>query len=154
FAEALELDRFAACLEDKDETLAQTYFWTARLLRQTDAALRLLDQRRQRFADRSSQPARTLFWAHQQCERTPEGFAVLDAQLLLRPDDGELKLFAAQAHADHGNFDRADHLLRGAEGNCAKTAWLRTAAHVAQARGDLPAALALWQQVGVAEPTA
>jgi cellulose synthase operon protein C len=153
-ADALELDRFAACVDDKNEGMAQKYFFNARLSRQTEKAMHWLQKRCERYADRSSLPVRVLFWAYQLCERATEGFAVLDAQLMLRPDDGELKLFAAQAQADHGNYDRANYLLKGAEGHCPRMAWLRTAAHVAHGKGDLPGSLALWRQVLAGEPTA
>jgi tetratricopeptide (TPR) repeat protein len=152
FADALELDRFTACLDDKDEGLAQTYFWTARQLKQTETALDFLKKRFQRFGVRSGQPTRTLFWAYGELERMTEAFAVLDEGLKLRPNDGDLLLYTADAHTGHGNFEQAGSLLTAAEGHCPRPAWLRTAARLAESRGEPKAALELWRQVAAAEP--
>src|SRR5206468_9515074 len=105
FDEALELYRFAACLKDTDEKFVISYFLASRHLHQTQAALRFLASRFKRFGRCSSFPARTLFWAYDQAAQTAEALAVLKSALELRPDDGELLLFAADAQARHGNFD-------------------------------------------------
>src|SRR5439155_372728 len=81
-----------------DAGLAQAYFATARHLKKADEALAFLRARCGRLGALSGQPARTLFWACELCERAPEAFAALDAGLALRPGDGELLLFAADAH--------------------------------------------------------
>jgi cellulose synthase operon protein C len=154
FEEAMELYRFAACLGDKDEGLARCYFAAARHLRRQEETLRFLDRRFRRFGARSSQPARTLYQAYGECERTTEALAVLEDALKLRPDDGDLLLFAAGAHVERGEFDRAAELLARAEGRCPRAGWLRTSANLAAARGDLAGSLALWRQVVEAEPLA
>src|SRR5262249_39344147 len=74
--------------------------------------------------------------------------------LALRPDDGDLMLFAAGVHTGNGDFDRAAALLQAAEGRAARTAQLRAAAYLADARGEYTSALGLWQQVAAAEPVA
>src|SRR5207237_3359030 len=66
FEGALELYRFAACLEDKNEQLARDYFVAARYLKQTEAALLLLRNRCTRFGKLSGWTARTLSWAYGQ----------------------------------------------------------------------------------------
>jgi tetratricopeptide (TPR) repeat protein len=154
FEEALELYGFAACLDDKDEWLARTYYSTARYLKKTEETLAFLDRRFRRLGDRSSQPARTLYWGYSQAERMNEAFEALEQALRMRPDDGELILFAAQANSDNGRLERAGELLEQARGHCQHTSWLRTAANLASARGDLASALALWREVVAAEPLA
>jgi tetratricopeptide (TPR) repeat protein len=152
--EALELYRFAACLEDKNEAYAESYFVASRHLRQTAAALLFLRNRFRRFGKKSGWPARTLFWAYEQLERTTEAFQALDEALRLRPDDGDLLLFAAEAGARYGDFERAGRALREAEGKSHPAAWLRAAAPLAGTRGELKEALALWRKVVEAEPLA
>jgi tetratricopeptide (TPR) repeat protein len=154
FADALEVDRFAACLEDKDERLARTYFTTARGINKTEEPLRFLRSRFQRFGKKSSQPARTLSWALDELDRTTEAMTVLDEALKLRPEDGDLLLHAAEVHTNHGDFDRAANLLAAADGHTQRTRWRRAAANLASARGDLVAALDVWQDVLEAEPLA
>ncbi len=153
-AEAVELYRLAACLDDKDEGLARSYFLAARLLHHEDAAVAFLRGRFRRLGARSVWPARTLYWSLCQLERRREAFEVLDESLRLRPEDGELRLFAAEAHAAHGEFDRADERLESARGLCRRGDWLRTSALLAAVRGDLGGSLELWLQVLDGEPSA
>ena len=102
--DSFALYRVAACLDDKDEGLARAYFIAARLLRRTEETLRFLEARARRFAKQSSRPARTLYWALSLFERMPEAFEVLDQAHKVRPDDGDLLLFTAEAHIQHGDF--------------------------------------------------
>jgi tetratricopeptide (TPR) repeat protein len=151
---AFELYRFAACLGDKDETSARSYFLAARHLKQVDATLAFLRKRFVRFGAQSSQPACTLFWAYSLQERMLEAFAVLDQAIALRPDDGELLLFAAGAHSDHGQFAQASALLAQGQGKAPRTTWLRSAARLASAQGELQTALEHWRGVLAIEPLA
>jgi tetratricopeptide (TPR) repeat protein len=154
FEPALELYRWAACLEDKDEGLAQSYFQAARPLRQTDAALAFLRDRFTRFGDRSGQPARTLSWALSQLGDATAANDILDKALALRPDDGDLLLYAAQVYASSGNLERGATLLAAAEPRCRRTSWLRAAANLALFRSELAEALRLWRGVLEVEPLA
>jgi tetratricopeptide (TPR) repeat protein len=154
FADAAELYRFAACLDDKKEQYARTWFIASRQLKQTDSAIAHLSDRFRRFGARSSQPAMTLFWAYEQLDQISTSFEFLEAALKLRPDDGELLGFAADAYARWGKLDKAETLLASAEGKSHRAAWLRTAANTTAYRGDAPAALALWRQVLDLEPLA
>ena len=69
FGEALELYRFATCLNDKDEVLARSYWVAARHLHREDESLKFLEGRFRRYAARSAQPARTLYGALSQLAR-------------------------------------------------------------------------------------
>jgi tetratricopeptide (TPR) repeat protein len=152
--EAMELYRFAACVEDRNERYAQSYFIAARHLRQTAAALLFLRNRFRRFGKKSGWPARTLFWAYEQLDRAREALQVLEEALQLRPDDGELLLFASDVYDRYGPPEKAAAALQAAEGRSHRTAWLRAAAHQAGSRGELKKALELWRSVVEAEPLA
>ncbi|MHB1562003.1 MAG: tetratricopeptide repeat protein, partial [Isosphaeraceae bacterium] len=153
-AEAVELFRLAACFDAKDEGLARSYFHAARLLHRQAEAVAFLRGRSRRLGTRSAWPARTLYWSLCQLERRREAFEVLDESLRLRPEDGELRLFAAEAHAAHGEFDRAEERLESARGLSRRGDWLRASALLAAVRGDLGASLELWLQVLDSEPSA
>jgi cellulose synthase operon protein C len=152
--EAVELYRFAACLDDKDEGLAQTYFATARHIQREDDALQFLEGRARRYGTRSSRPARTLCWALTELERKPEALEVLEESLRLRHGDGELLTFAAEVHGARGEFDRAIARLDAAMGLCRRGDWLRSAAYLESLRGNLADSLNLWRQVLQIEPAA
>jgi tetratricopeptide (TPR) repeat protein len=152
--EALELFRFAACLDDKNEGLARAYFTAARHVHREAEALKFMADRCRRFGALSSQPARTLHEALSMLDDAAGASAVLDEALRLRPGDGELILFAAEADALAGELDRAAARLDEAKGLCRRGDWLRAAAGLASNRGDLAAALGLWREVLDAEPAA
>lgn len=152
--EAMELYRFAACIEDRNERYAQAYFLAARHLRQTAAALLFLRNRFRRFGRKSGWPGRTLFWAYEQLDRSREALAVLEEARALRPDDGDLLLFASDVYDRYGPPEKAGEALKAAEGRSHRTSWLRAAAHQAGVRGDARRALDLWRQVAEAEPLA
>jgi tetratricopeptide (TPR) repeat protein len=152
--EALMLYRFAACLDDKDESRAKAYFVASRNCRQTQRALDLLKDRFDRFGTRSGWPPRTLCWAYEQLEQVGKVFQVLDQAMQLRPDDGDLLLSAADLYGRYGRKARADELLRQAADASHRTSWLRTAAYLAIYRGDQAAALGYARQVVEAEPLA
>jgi tetratricopeptide (TPR) repeat protein len=149
--EALELYRFAACLDDQSDGLSRTYFRSARAANRTDEARRFLDDRFRRFGDKSSQPARILFNALSDLDQMDEAFAVVDRALARRPADGELLLFAAEMHAAYGKMKAASSLLSAAKEKTRPAAWLRAAANLAGLQGDLQAALKYWREVADAE---
>ncbi len=150
--EAIESARFAACLDDKAEQLALSYFQVACAAGRSEDALRLLEDRFRRLEDRSAGPAFTLFKALCSLDRAGLAFEILDEALSRRPEDGDLLAFAAGAGAERGFIDRADALLERAAGRVSESSHLRTSADVARARGALPDALARWEQVLRREP--
>lgn len=152
FEDSTQLYRWASCLDDKDERLAQSYYNAARHRKQTPEALSFLKDRFRRFGAKSGWPARTLFWALCQLEETAEGLDMLDSALALRPQDGELLLFVAESRANHGDVQRGAGMLASAEGKCPRPAWLRAAANMAQQRGEREKALELWRQAIDADP--
>ncbi|WP_299412178.1 tetratricopeptide repeat protein [Acaryochloris sp. IP29b_bin.148] len=152
FSAALDLYRFATCLEDKNASYAHTYFLAARGCRQTAVALQHLKQRWQRDKQRSSRPAYTLAEAYEHLEQTPDAIAVLEQTQALHPEDGELLLYRAQYLAEHGQFLQAQKLLEEAKSKAAHSSWLRAAAQIAQDQCQPDVALELWQQVVAAHP--
>lgn len=154
YPEAVEIYFQAACLDDKNERAATAWFNAARFVKQTDAALAFLRRRCDATGRKSSAPWQTFSWALRQLDRTREAFAVLEEAMKLRPEDGELQLYAASEFASCGERDRAAALLQSAKGIAPLLAWLRTAAHLAERGGDPLSARAHWQQVLATAPLA
>ena len=151
-AESAALFRLAATAAATREDYWQQFFIASRHLRATDDALRLLDARFRRLGDRSSQPARTLHWAHRERHAFAPAAEVLEDALQRRPDDGDLLLFAALTHARDGEQTPAARYLARAEGHVAPGAFSRAAAEMADLAHDAPGALARWREVLAREP--
>jgi tetratricopeptide (TPR) repeat protein len=154
FSEGSQFYRFAACLQDKHERFAITWFGAARWLKETAAALGFLTRRFRRDGKRSSLPARTLVWAHLELDQPLAALAVLEEALAARPQDGALKLFAAEKYARAGDVPRAETLLHEARTQTSPSDWARAAASVASRRGATQEELDLWRQALEAEPLA
>ncbi|HEY8562003.1 MAG TPA: C39 family peptidase [Pyrinomonadaceae bacterium] len=154
FAEAAELYRFAAGLNDKDEQFSYSYFLAMRFLKREEEALQFLRDRFARFGHRSNLPVRSLFHALRELGRTVEAFETLDAALVIRPEDGELRLFAADAKQRFGRREESAALLRQAENRAPRGIWLKNAALIAEQNGNLSSALAYWREAAALEPTA
>lgn len=156
FERALELYRFAASLDDKDEQLADAYFRAAQYCRRTDEALDWLRRRFERFGGKSSHPARTLDGALRRLERTTEALEVLESAMAQRPDDGDLRLHAAGVFAATSSeyTGRAQEMLEQARGHCPEVHWLRGAARLASYCSDSREALRLYREVLALQPLA
>jgi len=152
FDEAFRSFFTAACLADKDEEYSRAYFAAARRVKRVDEALAFLVTRFRRFGAKSPYPGRTLFLSYAALDRMEEAAAVLEESLRLRPDDGVLLLFAADAEARNGRFDLADEYLRRSEGKSHPATRLRVTAENASNRGDPAAALAAWRGLLALEP--
>ena len=85
FAEALELYRFAACLNDKEENFAHSYFVAAQWFKKTEESLQFLRARFERFGAKSWMPARTLVTALLHLNRSGEAIETIEKALALRP---------------------------------------------------------------------
>jgi tetratricopeptide (TPR) repeat protein len=156
FDEALEMCRFAACIEPTNESGAKAYFIAARIRGRAAEAIELLEKRSERLGARSARPVMTLFEALEQVDRATDAFDRLGSALARRPDDGELLLFAAEAHARYGRVERARELLAAAEGKAKRALWLRAAAAIADVdfEESLSRSIALWREVLELEPVA
>ncbi len=151
FAPAAEVYRLAACVGEKTETLWDSYFNASRHVRSSDSCLALLREREARLGAQSGQPVRTLFRALETLDQTPAGFVLLDAALARRPEDGELLLFAADCRARFGAIDEAQRLLAAAI-HSPRTAWLRTAARLAEVAMNHKGALGHWRELLTLNP--
>jgi len=146
--------RLAACVAERMESCARAYFGAVRLLRQTEEGLALLRGRAARFGHQSSQPQMTLHESLLELDRVEEAFAVLEEALQKRPQDGDLQLFAADAHARFGRLREAAAHLEAAADLAKRTSWLRTAASLATYRCERTEALQYWREVLETEPLA
>ena len=149
---ALRLYRAAACLEKLSEGHAWSYFEAAQARGETARALAFVTDRFQRFGARNGGPARTLCRALESLSRPQEARAVLEQACALRPEDGELSLFAAELSARVGDAEGAARHLRAAEGRVRDVDWHRAAATLASQRGELAVSLSHWEQVLAREP--
>ena len=156
FDEALELYRFAASLDDRNEAAAEAYFRMAQYRQQTNEGLDWIRRRVDRFGKKSSQPVRTLDWALRRLSRDSEGVEALEQAILLRPEDGDLLLYTAESEviASFSNLERAKELYRRAEGRCSRTDWLRTGARLAAYQSQHGEALRIWREVVELQPMA
>jgi tetratricopeptide (TPR) repeat protein len=152
FSEAMRHYRLAACLADKDERHAWTWFTAARQMKTTQEVLDWLESRCQRYGHQSSEPAKTLCSAYATLDRMSDAFRVLESALQRRPEDGGLLLYAADTWARSGDFARAEHYLRAAEGASHRAAWLHAAAEIASFQGELARSLEYWQQLLTVQP--
>ncbi len=156
FDEALELYRFAACLSDKDEQFSQAYYSAAAWFKQSDAVEKFLSDRFERMGKKSGQPAKTLISALMQVNRYHEAMEIAEAAIKLRPEDGDLLLFAADVYlaASSENLPRAMELIEAARDKCPRGQWLRTAARLEYNAGGQHQALAHWREILVMQPLA
>ncbi len=154
FPEAVELYFRAACLDEKNEHAAMAWFNAARFVKQTDAALAFLRRRAATAGRKSSQPWQTLSWALRQLGRTREALTVLEEAMQLRPEDGQLLLYAAGEFNACAEPVRAAALLHTAQSLAPQPAWWRTAAQLAERNGDAPAALDYWLRILATTPLA
>src|SRR5690606_3233625 len=112
-------------------------------------AIALLRARFARYCYKSALPARTLASAYMRLDRAEEALDIVDQALTLRPDDGELLLFAAQTWLDASleNVPQAKGMIERAKDKVPKLQFARAAARVAAYEGRLGDSLALWEQV-------
>lgn len=153
FEDSLKLYWFASCLHDKDEQFSYSYFVSARFLKKEDEAIQYLYDRFKRFGHQSNLPIRTLFFALCELGRTVEAFEVLDQAIRKRTDDGELKLFAADAKFRFGSQDEATKLVKEAKDKSSSVIWLRNDANISEMQGNLQSALENWKEVVKIEPS-
>lgn len=152
FNDSSKLYWFASCLHDKDEQFSYSYFLAARFLKKEDEAIQYLADRFERFGHQSSLPVRSLFYALRELGRTVEGFTFLEKALQKRDDDGELKLFVADAKARFGRKTEAQTLLTESENQASRAIWLRNAAKISELQGNLSKSLEYWKDVVKIEP--
>jgi tetratricopeptide (TPR) repeat protein len=154
YAEATELYRLAATLEDFREPAYCAWFIACRQIRQTDHAMEHLRDRLKRFGKRSAQPAFTLAWALQELEQPHAALEILTGAVKLRPDDGHVLLRAAVLQARLGKSEEAVALLESAKGKVRENERLRAGAEIAEILNEPASALRYSKQILELEPLA
>lgn len=156
FEESLELYRFAACVNDKEESFAESYFIAAQWFKKTEEAFGFLRRRFEQFGRKSGRPACTLARAYLQWNRTADALELLEEARRLRPDDAELSLYTADAYlsCSREKVSLASSLIEEVKGTSPPAYWLRTAARLASREGKPAEALQLWRQLLQFQPLA
>lgn len=149
--EAVELYRFAACIGNMREDLAQAYFTACRSVDQTATAIAFLHKRVERLGAQSARPAMTLFGALETLDRMDEAFAALESALARRPDDNELLIFMANRCAAWGRGPEAAAHLAAARG-AKRNLILAEEARAARLAGERGRALEAWREVLASRP--
>lgn len=158
FHDAVDLYRFAAALDDRDEQFAEGYFRAARSLEQTPEAMRFLQTRYNRTRGKLAAPARALFYALSEQDEMQSAFGILEQASHASGDGaangeaGEVLLFAAELRTDYNEPEKGLEILQAAEPIATRPAWLRCAARLATLRCDLKQARAHWEELLKAEP--
>jgi tetratricopeptide (TPR) repeat protein len=152
--DGFELFRLAACLNDKDESAARTYFNSARFLNESESALAFLKGRFQRYSKRSCWPAISVHWALERLGRRAEAEQILAAAVKDLPEDGSLHLFAAEVESSRGRKKEAEEHLHIAEHKVAEARWLRTKARIAAGQRNAWPAVELWRKILERDPLA
>lgn len=152
YKEAIELFRFASCLEDKNELYIQNYFYASRYIKQTDKVIDYLKRRVERYGKKSVDPAISLINSYRALDQTDNAFKVLEEQLVLHPDNGNLLQYAAHCYASYGRYKKAEEYLEKARGKTQDKAWLYMAAKLAGYKSEKKQAMALWQEIIDLEP--
>ena len=151
---ALDLERFAASIADKDEGLARRWFAAASAFGRTGEALTWLQRRFAAYGGRSAGPAITLMQCLDGLNRTEEALKIMEEAIQRRPEDGDLLVAASRLQLRCGLLDEAESRLAAASGRCSRRIWGRAAAALEQRRGDRAAALGAWKKVLEHEPLA
>lgn len=151
---ALALFRLAACCGEKAEHHAWNYFMAARHLNETDAALRFLHHRWERFRGRSAGPGITFHESLRTLGRHEDARAVLEQSLKARPEDPELLLYGVADCSRTGYPEHAQAFLDAAAPVARRADWIRASASLAARRNDRGAQTDAWRQLLSIEPLA
>ncbi len=153
FDQAIAGYRFAACLDEHDEQLFETYFRACQAQDRIPEAMRFLQQRFRQARDRVHTVTCALFQALCEQEEMVAAFEILEQGMQARPNDPDLLLFAAEMRANYNEPDTARQLLERSHVIPAG-ARHRELARIATLEADLPQALGCWQAVLQLEPLA
>jgi tetratricopeptide (TPR) repeat protein len=152
--EATECYRFAAFLDGFREYYYQVWFVACRRTRRTEEALEHLQDRYQRFGQRSEQPALTLAWAWNEVDQPHRAREVLESAIRLRPTDGQLMLRAAGLIAGLSEPEEAARLLASARGRVRESDWLRVRMEIAEKNLDFESVAQMARELLQREPVA
>lgn len=148
---ALQPLRWASTLQPTQEWAASAYARGCRVAGDAAQGLSWLRERIRVWGDRSSAPAITLGEELEALQLGHEADAVLEAALLRRPDDTDLRLHMAERRLRMHRLDEVEALLDGCV-NAHAPALLRMRALLLEARGEFDAALAAVREAVSLEP--
>jgi tetratricopeptide (TPR) repeat protein len=149
---ALELSRYAACLEGTNDRAAYNYFVCAATMGKVNDGLALLKSRVQTLGSQSGAPAATLAAALELLERPHEARTLVGDSLAQRPQDVDLLTKAALLEASFGDPAKAQDVMQRATARMPLTRWLRTMARVEECAGQPEAAQRLWHRAAKLAP--
>jgi tetratricopeptide (TPR) repeat protein len=136
YEQAFEYYRLCSTLEDKHEGYVTSFFRAARYLKQTDKALKRLQQRIEHFGHKSIYPYESLHFALRELSRYGESITVLEQALIAHPDNGELIARLARAYISNGQVNDAIQLCNQHKDHLSELERLHLAAEVAEYRNQ------------------
>jgi tetratricopeptide (TPR) repeat protein len=153
YDDSVELYRIAACLAEKDESYAQTFFNTAIRCHQAQSAVEWLVERHQQWGKLNCGPSITLAWAYENIQDIAAGLAIFQEALKWRPDDGHLLCSAALYFDRYGQHAEAQRLVQHAQGKAHQATLIRTKATLELNAGRLAQARDLFDQLLAIAPS-
>lgn len=148
---SLDYARFAACLDDRNESRVSAYFRAACNLHQEGDVIQWL-RRRTEPVPLQGDPYTTLSWAFEQLQRSKDSIQALEDGIAALPDDGMLLAYAAYKMSAYGQIDRARALLDQAHQKCSEAVYRRTAASIELDAGNLRLARDHLERVAAIDP--
>ncbi len=145
--ESLAIQHLAACVGDKKEWVAESYFQMKEACGQTEPGLEFLRKRAIHFLKQSGAPTITLINALDRLNRSAEARQVFEDALTQRPDDGDLHLRLAQFEAACGRLEESRGNLDRAQASTRPVPWLRAAGFLERLIGNFDQSLAHWQRL-------
>ena len=136
YEQAFEYYRLCSTLQDKHEGYVTSFFRAARYLKQTDKALQRLQQRIDHFGHKSIYPYESLYFALRELARYRESIEVLEQELAVHPENGELIARLARAYMGNGRINDAIQLCNQRKAHLSELDRLHLAAEVAEFRNQ------------------
>ncbi len=154
-ARALDLTRFAACLDSTSDERAWAYFGASRRCRRESEALELLRDRAARLTPRSGGPALVLADALEDMGDGAAAVVTLERAAIERPGDGTIELARARRALAEGDVVTARARVEAARGRVDDSVFARAEAELIVAEGgSADDQLRAWERVSAASPLA
>ena len=169
FDEAVELNRFSCCLDDREEQFADVYLRVARATGQISEAVRLLQRRATRTEIPSASAVRSLHaallergepeFARTALDKAIEKLAALDPATPATSEEpapkatlAELRIFRAECWANAGKFAEAELDLAEARLDSPRKLWVKSSARINRTKPSYRAALLDLREYDVVDP--
>ena len=169
FDEAVELHRFASCLDEREEQFADAYLRVARATGGISEAVRLFQRRAARAEVPSGAAVRSLHaallergepeFARTALDKAIDKLAAFDPATPANGDDpapkavlAELRIFRAELLANRGDFADAEMELAEARLDAPKSQWLKASARMNRTKPSYRAALLDLREYDIHDP--